>query len=98
MFSSIEKLNEHGIKEHGQMVNPEFMDKMKSTIDGAQGKEQPICERCNRKFLGVIFTKIDNKVQNVCFNCYEDYFGKNALARLTIGTNDDMIAKLRKPL
>ncbi len=98
MFSSIEKLNEHGIKEHSQMINPEFIDKMKSTLNGAQGKEQPICERCNRKFLGVIFTKIDNKVQNVCFNCYGNYFGKNALARLTIGTNDDMIAKLRKPL
>ena len=98
MFSSLEKLNEHGIKEHGHKLNPEFIDKMKSTIEGAADKEQPICERCNRKFLGVIFTKIDNKVQNVCFNCYGDYFGKNALARLTIGTNDDMIAKLREPL
>jgi len=98
MFSSIQKLNEHGIKEHGHMINPEFIDKMRNTIDGAENKEQPICERCNRKFLGVIFTKIDNKVQNVCFNCYGDYFGKNALARLTIGTNDNMIAKLREPL
>ena len=98
MFPSLEKLNEHGKAEHGQMINPEFIDKMKDTIEGAADKEQPICERCHRKFLGVIFTKIDNKVQNVCFNCYEDYFGKNALARLTIGTNDDMIVKLREPL
>lgn len=98
MFPSIEKLDEHGIKQHGQMINPEFIDKMKNTIDKAAEKEQPICERCNRKFLGVIFTKIDYKIQNVCFNCYEDYFGANALARLTIGTNDDMIAKLREPL
>jgi len=98
MFSNLEKLNEHGIKEHGHQLNPEFIEKMKDTIDGAANKEQPICERCNRKFLGVVFTKIDNKVQNVCFNCYEDYFGANALARLTIGTTDEMIAKLRKPL
>ena len=98
MFSSIEKLNEHGKKEHNSQINPEFVEKMKDTIDGASGKEQPICERCNKKFLGVIFTKIDNKVQNVCFNCYGDYFGANALARLTIGTTDEMIAKLRKPL
>lgn len=35
---------------------------------------------------------------NVCFNCYEDYFGANALARLTIGTNEDMIKKMRVPI
>jgi len=98
MFSSLEKLNEHGIKEHNHELNPEFIDKMRDTIDGAEDNEQPICERCNRKFLGVVFTRIDDKIQNVCFNCYEDYFGANALVRLTIGTNDDMIAKLRKPI
>ncbi len=58
----------------------------------------PICQRCNQKFLGVIFTRIDNKVQNVCLNCYEEYFGKNALSRLTIGTNEDTIQKMRVPI
>jgi len=98
IFSSLERLNEHGKKQHNHELNPEFIDKMKNTIDKSQDKEQPICERCTRKFLGVVFTKIDNKIQNICFNCYEDYFGKNALTRLTIGTTDEMIAKLRKPI
>ena len=98
MFSGLDKLNEHGKKEHSHELNPEFIDKMKDTIDKSQGEEQPICERCHQTFLGVIFTRINNKIQNVCFNCYEEYFGANALLRLTIGTNDDMIAKLRKPV
>ena len=98
MFPTLKILNEHGLKEHQHMLNPEFIGKMNDVIDKSQSNEQPICERCHRKFLGVIFTKIDNKVQNVCFNCYGDYFGANALLRLTIGTPDDMIAKLREPL
>lgn len=98
MFSSLEKLNEHGIKEHDRELNPEVIDKIKDTIDGTQDKEQPICEMCNRKFLGVIFTKINNKVMNVCFNCYEDYFGANTLARVTMGTNENMIKKMREPV
>jgi len=63
-----------------------------------ESTKPPICERCNRKFVGVIFTKINEKVTNVCFNCYENYFGKNALRRLTIGTSDDMIKKMREPI
>jgi len=98
MFPSLKILNEHGLKEHQHMLNPEFVGKMNDVIDKSQRSEQPICERCHKKFLGVIFTKIDNTVQNVCFNCYGDYFGANALLQLTIGTPDDMIAKLRKPL
>lgn len=96
MFPNLDTLNEHGKNEHGHELNPEFIEKMKNAID--LEKQHPICEMCNHKFLGVIFTKIDNKIQNVCFNCYEKYFGENALARLTIGTNENMIAKLRKPL
>ena len=98
MFSSLDVLNEHGIKEHGHMINPEFTNKMQDVLDKSEYSEQPICERCNRIFLGVVFTRIDNKIQNVCFNCYANYFGENALLQLTIGTNDDMVAKLREPL
>ena len=56
----------------------------------------PICEKCNRKFLGLVVTRMNNKVQNVCFNCYEDYYGSNALLRLTIGTPDKMVEKFKK--
>ena len=98
-FSGIEKLIDHSKKEHARELKPEFIEKMKKMRDGSQnGKVQPICQRCNKKFLAVVFTLIDNKVQNVCFNCYEDYFGANALARLTIGTNEDTLKKMRTPL
>jgi len=98
-FSSIDKLITHSKKEHDRELKPEFIEKMKKMRDASEnGKVQPICQRCNKTFLAVVFTLIDDKVQNVCFNCYEDYFGTNALARLTIGTNEDTIAKMRKPL
>ncbi len=95
----MEKLLAHGIKEHGREVKPEFIEKMKKTRDASDnGKVHPICQRCNKTFLAVVFTLIDNKVLNVCFNCYEDYFGANALARLTIGTNNDVLKKMREPI
>ncbi len=98
-FSAIEKLIAHSKKEHDRELKPEFIEKIKKVQNASDnGKVQPICQRCNKTFLGVVFTLIDDKVLNVCFNCYEDYFGANALARLTVGTNNDIIAKLRKPL
>jgi len=97
MFSNIDILGEHAKKEHNRELKPEFLIKMRKKIETAQ-KNPPICERCNRAFPGVIFTKINEKIINVCFNCYEDYFGANALARLTIGTPDKMIKKMREPL
>jgi len=98
-FSNIDRLVIHAKKEHKRELNPEFLEQIKKVSEtSSNGKVQPICQRCNKTFLGVVFTKIDNKVLNVCLNCYEDYFGANALTRLTVGTNDDMIAKMRKPL
>ena len=97
MFSSVERINEHTIKEHNKVIDPKFMTQMQKTINNAS-KTSPICQRCNRKFLGVVFTRIDNQILNVCLNCYEEYFGKNALTRLTIGTNEDILQKMRIPL
>jgi len=96
MFSNIDKLQEHSKKEHAREILPEFLTKMRKKIENAS--DAPICEQCNRAFPGVVFTKINNKVTNVCFNCYEDYFGANMLTRLTIGTNEDMIKKMRTPI
>lgn len=98
IFPNIDLLNDHSKKEHNSQLNPEVIDKMRNTIGAAKGNEQPLCWKCNRTFLGVVFTKIDNQFRNICFNCYADYYGENALARLTIGTPDDMIKKLRKAL
>ena len=97
MFPDVEKINEHTKKEHNKVIDPKFMVQMQKTINNAS-KTSPICQRCNRKFLGVVFTRINNKILNVCLNCYEEYFGKNALTRLTIGTNDDILQKMRIPL
>ena len=97
MFPDVEKINEHTIKEHNKVIDPKFMVQMQKTINNAS-KTSPICQRCNRKFLGVVFTRINNKILNVCLNCYEEYFGKNALTRLTIGTNEDILQKMRIPL
>ena len=98
-FPSIDKLIIHGKKEHDRELKTEFIEKIKKIRDASDnGKVQPICQRCNKTFLAVVFTLIDNKVQNVCFNCYEDYFGANALARLTIGTNNDVLKKMREPI
>ena len=97
MFPDVEKINEHTIKEHNKVIDPKFMVQMQKTINNAS-KTSPICQRCNNKFLGVVFTRIDNQILNVCLNCYEEYFGKNALTRLTIGTNEDILQKMRIPL
>lgn len=97
MFSNLDKLQEHTKKEHAREIRPEFVAKMRNKIKDTNS-EPPICERCDKAFPGVIFTKINEKVTNVCFNCYGDYFGANALARLTIGTNEDMIKKMSTPI
>ena len=95
IFSNIDKIGEHAKIEHARELKPEFLAKMRKKMDSIH---HPICERCKRKFVGVVFTKINSKVTNVCFNCYEKYFGENALARLTIGTPDDIVKKMRKPI
>lgn len=97
IFSNIDKLNEHAKKEHDREIRPDFVVKMKKMTKNIE-KNPPTCEMCTKKFVGVIFTKINCKVMNICFNCYENYFGANALARVTIGTNEDMIKVMRTPL
>lgn len=97
IFTNIDKLSEHAKKEHKREILPNFLEKIKKRMQNAN-QESPLCEKCNKCYIGVIFTKINNKVMNICFNCYEDYFGANALARVTIGTNDDMIKKMRIPI
>jgi len=97
LFPDVQKINEHTKKEHQRELDPRFIKQMQKTIKDISDSP-PICQRCNRKFVGVVFTRIDNKVLNVCLNCYEKYFGENALARLMIGTNEDIIEKMKKPL
>jgi len=98
-FSNIEKMIAHGKKEHDREFHPDFLERIKKVTNSTNnGKAHPVCHQCKKKFLGIIFARINNKIQEVCFNCYEDYFGANALTRLTIGTNEDAIKMMRKPL
>ena len=97
IFNNIDQLSEHGKIEHDLEINPKFLEKLRELIDITKN-DSPICTRCNQKFLGLITTQINNNVQNVCFNCYEKYFGINALTRITIGTPDEVILKMRTPL
>lgn len=97
MFSDLEKLDEHGKTIHDREFNPEFLKKLES-MHKLTKDNPPVCEKCHREFYGLVTTRMENKVQNVCFDCYEKYFGANALRRLTIGTPDYMIEKMKKPL
>lgn len=96
-INGIEKLIDHGKKQHAKEFDPKFIEKLHEMIK-SKYDEPPICTKCNEKFLGLITTKINNLVQNVCFNCYEEYFGTNALTRITIGTPNAMILKMRIPI
>ena len=97
MFSSLDKLSEHGRNVHQVEFNPTFFEKLEE-LKKLDKSHPPICEKCHREFLGLVITRMDNAVKNVCFNCYENYYGKNALLRLTIGTPDEMLKKLKKPV
>lgn len=97
IFSSVDKLSEHGRDIHNVEFNPGFFEKLQE-LKKLNEQTPPICEKCNKQYLGLVVTRMDNKVKNVCFNCYEDHYGANALLRLTIGTPDDMIIKMKIPL
>lgn len=97
IFDNVDKLNTHGIYAHQKEINPEFIKDLKEMNDSFQDSP-PTCKRCNRKFLGLVTTRINKEIQHVCFDCYEKYFGKNALNRITIGTPDDVLKKMRRAL
>ena len=97
MFSSVDNLLKHAKKEHDKELDPEFLKKLKDLISN-NPNALPICNRCHTRYLGLITTKINKVVQNICFNCYEKYFGTNALTKVTISTPDDIIKRMRTPL
>ena len=97
LFSSVDNLVKHSKKEHDKELDLEFLKKLKDLISN-NPDAPPICNRCHNRYLGLITTKINKEVQNVCFNCYEKYFGTNALTKITIGTPNDIIKRMRTPL
>lgn len=97
IFSNLDKLQNHGQNIHGLDFNPKFLKKLE-TLRNIDENNQPICEKCNRRFYGLVTTRIKNEIKNICFSCYENYFGKNALRRLTIGTPEEALEKMRRPI
>ncbi len=97
MFSGLQRLSDHAREIHKVQFAPDFLEKLQN-MPKLDKDNPPICEKCHQKFLGLVTTKINSKVVHVCFTCYENHYGANALLRLTIGTPDDMIEKMKKPL
>lgn len=97
MFSNLEKLSDHAKVVHQVQLAPDFLEKLQN-MPKLDKDNPPICEKCHQKFLGLVTTKMDGIVIQVCFTCYENHYGANALLRLTIGTPDSMIEKMKKPL
>jgi len=94
IFPDSEKLCTHRLKQHNMMLTPEAEKKVKEL----DAENPPQCNRCKLYFRSIITTKIENKMQFVCLDCYEKYYGTNALAKLMIGTPDEMVAQMRKPI
>ena len=97
MFSDAEKLNDHRQITHNLQLTDEATQKLKEITDKSQD-EAPKCDVCTKPFLGLIVCKMNGKPTGACMNCYENHYGPNALARLTIGTPDEMIKKMKTPL
>jgi len=76
------------------MLTPEAEEKVKEL----DAEKPPQCDRCHLYFYSIITSKIENKMQFVCIDCYEKYYGTNALEQLMIGTPDDIVTKIRKPI
>lgn len=97
MFVSLEKLQEHSKKEHNKFIDPIFLKKLQE-MPHFNKDIPPQCEKCSLYFLGLVIAKINGAVKKVCFNCYAIHYGENALTRLTIGTPDETIKKMREPI
>lgn len=97
MFSESDKLNEHRKTVHRMQFTEDAKKKLKE-LPEYDDDTPPQCEKCNKFFYGLVICKMDGKPMKVCFNCYEDHYGVNALRQLTIGTPDDILSTLRKPI
>jgi len=91
IFSELDKLEDHRKATHKMQFTEDAKKKLKE-LSTCDEENPPQCERC------LVVCKMDGNPQNVCFSCYENHFGVNALRRLTIGTPDDMLDTMRKPI
>ncbi len=97
MFPDAEKLDDHRKINHNSQLTDEAKQKLKE-ITNTNQDEAPKCDLCTKRFLGLVVCKINGEAVGACMNCYENHYGPNALARLTIGTPDAMIKKMKTPI
>lgn len=97
MFSNVEKLDDHRKINHNLQLTDEAKQKLKEITDTSKN-EAPKCDVCTKRFLGLIVCKMNGNPTGACMNCYANHYGPNALARLTIGTPDEIIKKMKTPL
>lgn len=97
IFPTVDKLEKHRIKNHDMGLTIEAHNKLKKIIESDE-KEGHQCEICKNIFLGLIVCMMDGESVVACMNCYESHYGPNALIRLTIGTPNEMIKKMKIPI
>lgn len=95
-FPSIDKLEEHRIKNHNSQLTNPAKEKLKELFELSQSKD-PQCEICKKRYLGLVVCKMESKSVGACMNCYENYYGPNALHQITIGTPNELLKKMRIP-
>ena len=71
MFDGIDKLVKHGEDIHNKELDPKFIETLQKMIQ-ENPDTPPTCQKCNERYFGLITTKINNAVQNICFNCSDN--------------------------
>lgn len=97
LFSSMDRLADHRKHIHKMQLTEDAQRKLKE-MPKSGDKITPQCEKCKLYFVGLVICKIDNITLAACLSCYENHYGVNALRKLTIGTPDDTLDKMRKPI
>ncbi len=97
IFPSSDKVNEHRKTIHQMQFTKDAQKKL-NELPAFDEKTPPECEKCKGLFCGLVICKMNGRTQSVCLNCYENYYGVNALRRLTIGTPDDILKKMKSQI
>lgn len=97
IFPTVELIDQHRKKDHDVCLTSDAKKKL-IALNKQVEKSPPKCEICNLQYQGLIVCRMKGKTVQSCFNCYEEYYDKNALQRLTLGQPDEMIKQMRTPV
>jgi len=96
VFEEIDHLVEHGEKKHRITILPEFIVELQRINSNPDAEAN--CTNCRESFRGLIVTKIKGKSEILCITCYEQFWGKNAAHRILMGTPENVVADMRRPV